>query len=553
MHEVCDGGYKSDDSELEVWDESSVAAVETRIRKQRREDPKSVTQWGNAYFRPGTAPEAETNAHSGYTDSTPKKTSLSSPPTSLSEVNFALRSAARQAQKHKSSSSRPPSGTQKHDIASRVSRSGDKRERGVRSGSSSGLYILSPQRVDPTANRLVDHMSPGGLGLEMCMQNREDRSAYGGQSPGTPSRGVSPGTTSRVPPGSTGTPVEGTRKTIRSTSKKSDSRQDRKNANSPSSQSRPPPKPASPAPVNAPTNKSISQSTSQSVSKQRKAASARLTRPELPIHALYSQVYQEQGAPLPQSHPQMFFQKRSRPPSRHRSPQDSLGLDVQPQPIPPRMRSAHERMQHERPPSRCKPPPEALHLEDAVSDDEEAERRAERPSSSRSKRGPTPRPDQVPKRPVSGTPSRTACQGEFDRPNPQTPEPDTSFPDGGESSSDEADADAEWGTARSRSLASRKKTPAANVPFRTSLSPDFLRLFAPSSSAAPPTPPKTQMAFNNHHHPQDELFSDPTITMGLTDIPSPTHDLFGPFADKELFNKTFEDLCISDDDSEQSL
>jgi len=61
------------------------------------------------------------------------------------------------------------------------------------------------------------------------------------------------------------------------------------------------------------------------------------------------------------------------------------------------------------------------------------------------------------------------------------------------------------------------------------------------------------MAFNNHHHPQDELFSDPTITMGLTDIPSPTHDLFGPFADKELFNKTFEDLCISDDDSEQSL
>ena len=37
-----------------------------------------------------------------------------------------------------------------------------------------------------------------------------------------------------------------------------------------------------------------------------------------------------------------------------------------------------------------------------------------------------------------------------DRPNPQTPEPDTSFPDGGESSSDEADADAEWGTARSR-------------------------------------------------------------------------------------------------------
>jgi len=39
------------------------------------------------------------------------------------------------------------------------------------------------------------------------------------------------------------------------------------------------------------------------------------------------------------------------------------------------------------------------------------------------------------------------------------------------------------------------------------------------------------------------------MSMGLTDIPSPTDDLFGPFADKALFNKTFEDLCISEDES----
>jgi len=62
------------------------------------------------------------------------------------------------------------------------------------------------------------------------------------------------------------------------------------------------------------------------------------------------------------------------------------------------------------------------------------------------------------------------------------------------------------------------------------------------------------MVFNNHHNnvKDAELFSD-CMTMGLTDIPSPTDDLFGPFADKDLLNKTFEDLCISDDDSEQSV
>ena len=51
-----DGG--SDDSEIEVWDETEVAAVETSIRESARSSHESVTQWGNAYFRPGTAPEA---------------------------------------------------------------------------------------------------------------------------------------------------------------------------------------------------------------------------------------------------------------------------------------------------------------------------------------------------------------------------------------------------------------------------------------------------------------------------------------------------------------
>jgi len=47
----------SEDSELEVWDESAVAAVETSIRLQKKRDQESVTQWGSNYFRPGTAPE----------------------------------------------------------------------------------------------------------------------------------------------------------------------------------------------------------------------------------------------------------------------------------------------------------------------------------------------------------------------------------------------------------------------------------------------------------------------------------------------------------------
>merc|ERR1711998_569502 len=110
---------------------------------QRREE--SVTQWGNAYFRPGTAPEAERISNSpSYVDSAPKKAALSSPPTSLSEVNFALRSAAKQAQKHKSSS-RPPSGARgTPDAAVRSTRSTEKRERIARS--SGGAHNTSQSR-----------------------------------------------------------------------------------------------------------------------------------------------------------------------------------------------------------------------------------------------------------------------------------------------------------------------------------------------------------------------------------------------------------------------
>jgi len=61
------------------------------------------------------------------------------------------------------------------------------------------------------------------------------------------------------------------------------------------------------------------------------------------------------------------------------------------------------------------------------------------------------------------------------------------------------------------------------------------------------------MVFNSHRNVKDsELFAD-CMSMGLSDIPSPTDDLFGPISDKELFSNSFEDLCISDDDSEQSV
>jgi len=543
----------SEDSELEVWDESAVAAVETSIRLQKKRDQESVTQWGSNYFRPGTAPEVERMVPNSPTNNVvPKKTALSSPPTSLSEVNFALRSAARQAQKHKSSS-RPPSGARgTPDSTTKASRSSaEKKERSMsRSGSSAeqrGVYpsskaVRSEATTSPSNTGVQwNDATASGRGQDEQSLNHQDSRAFAGTQ-------------------------EGMRKNLRSASRKSEniSRQERKPGGlavaEGSPQGRPPAKPTSPA----------SGSNGDNASKQRKAASARLTRPELPISALYSQVYQEEGAPVPQSHPQMFFQKRTRPPSRHRSPQDSLGLDVQPQPMPPRMRSAHYPSHHERPPSRCKPPPEALHLEDAS--DEEAS--VSRPSSSRSRRGPTPRPDQSPlqtakrpprndavKRPNSGTPSRAATQGEFDCPTPvpQTPEPT------GYASSEE---DVRYGAAsrspgessrsqivsvRPPAPASKKKPSITSVPFRTSLSPDFLRLFAPSGSGAPPTPPQSQMVFNSHRNVKDsELFAD-CMSMGLSDIPSPTDDLFGPISDKELFSNSFEDLCISDDDSEQSV
>ena len=50
-----------------------------------------------------------------------------------------------------------------------------------------------------------------------------------------------------------------------------------------------------------------------------------------------------------------------------------------------------------------------------------------------------------------------------------------------------------------------------------------------------------------------QAFDDNSMSIGFSEIPSPTDDLFGPFVDKEMFNKTFEDLCISDDDSEHSI
>jgi len=111
------------------------------------------------------------------------------------------------------------------------------------------------------------------------------------------------------------------------------------------------------------------------------------------------------------------------------------------------------------------------------------------------------------------------------------------------------------GALKPKEDAVKKKPSITTVPFRTSLSEDFLRLFAPAGSAAPPTPPKAYNAQMNNLlgvSGDANLFGN-TVSMGLTDIPSPTDDLFGPFVDKEMYNKTFEDLCISDDDSEDEF
>jgi len=54
-----------------------------------------------------------------------------------------------------------------------------------------------------------------------------------------------------------------------------------------------------------------------------------------------------------------------------------------------------------------------------------------------------------------------------------------------------------------------------------------------------------------HNQPPPVTPAEDCMSLGLDDI-RPSDDLFGPFADKDdLFNKTFEDLCISDDDSDR--
>ena len=64
-----------------------------------------------------------------------------------------------------------------------------------------------------------------------------------------------------------------------------------------------------------------------------------------------------------------------------------------------------------------------------------------------------------------------------------------------------------------------------------------------------PTHSELAQVYSNQYN-VDRDREDSTTILGLSDIPNHTVDLFGPFSDRDLFNKTFEDLCISDDDSD---
>lgn len=223
---------------------------------------------------------------------------------------------------------------------------------------------------------------------------------------------------------------------------------------------------------------------------------------------------------------------------------------MHPEPARLRLRSAHYPSHHERPPSRCKPPNQALHLEDKLLDEPEPaeefvsnnNKGAGWMSSSGTETLAPPAPQAEVEEPAEACPEGTA-------PAEEVPEADREdiVP------SAEDTKRREWSAGLQRPAApSSKHKPTgagphiAQVPFRTSLSPDFLCLFAPASANAPPTPPHPTMqvglAYNKFSNAgYSSLFSD-CFSMGMSDIPSPEDD---PFE-----NQHFEDLCISEDESD---
>jgi len=523
-----------DGNEIQVWEDDTIQPATRPMQKTRtKSHHPPATQWATTNFRPGTAPDA-------FASELPRRAyspkDLSSPPTTLSETNFALKMAARSSHPVSCFRSSPDSFTRSSTVKKRAS-SEKKSSRGsarspagcARSaaghsgqhssqhsslGSSSpygrdtGLHLAPSPMIGPTAanSYLVDCSSDLSIDIPSPQLSSGATKSYStSTSTFSPQRHtIDAGARVSHKPRQQ-QPDRAANNNLYAESS-NDAEQDHDNNH-----------------LDADTP-SASAGEQRPGTKQRKAVSARVARqPVQRTHPVFSPG--AEGA---------VFERRTeypqRPPSRHREPGQSLGLDVHPEPARLRLRSAHYPSHHERPPSRCKPPNEALHLEDKleVSDEMLLPRSKSRSSTPQQGAG-------------SKEPKASA--------NNDVPSADREdiVP------SAEDNKRREWSAGLQRPAApATKHKPMqphiTQVPFRTSLSPDFLRLFATSDTNAntPPRPPQPAAVvfnqFNQDHNTYSGLFSD-CFSMGMADIPSPEDD---------PFKSNLDDLCISDDDSDSS-
>lgn len=497
-----------DGNDIQIWEEPAPQTSKSRAGSHN-------IQWTAPNFRPGTAPEVTVNSFPGRAFGNQGK-DLSSPPTTLSETNFALKMAARSSSCGYRES---PDFTRTAMLKRRVvekKRAKTPLTSNARSVRSPGMQAKSSV---PDSPYVVD-ASPGNFVPKPAPAPKPSP----GKSPQTSSHRTVVDAALHVPHGG---------KSF---------------------------KPPSANPRDTPTEDQ------RSGTKQRKAASARISRQPVPEALQYDKQDQEvlkASRSLPVFNPtgeeeDGLFQKRreypQRPPSRHREPGQSLGLDVHPQP-PRRLQSAHFPSHHERPPSRCKPPNQALHLEDKFIQDTQPETQPSAPATETVDRGSGwVRDSQAVPVPLD---VEEAAQDDSSKGVP-SPDREDIVPSAEDTKRREWSAGLQRPAAPSSKHKPKAKPHIAQVPFRTSLSPDFLCLFAQASANTPPSAPhglfaqasannhdptvQVGLAYNNYSNGllHSGLFSD-CFSMGMSDIPSPEHDQFE--------SRHLEDLCISEDES----
>jgi len=505
-----------DGNEIQVWEDDTVQTTSRPMQGSRIKSHQSpTTQWTNANFRPGTAPDATLFSACERRAYSPKD--LSSPPTTLSETNFALKMAARSSQPISCFRSSPDSFT-------RVS--GAKKRASSEKKSSSRTHGRSPGCARSTGSQhagretAAPHCAPSPILSSADSNNYTERRSD--LSIAIPSPQLS-GALKSYP---TSTSIDCTnslqRHTINATRVSHKPRQQNTGTEHTNNNQR------VPQPENHYVdNNHLTAGDAHPGTKQRKAVSARVSRqPVQRSHPVFSPGAEGAVFERRQEYPQ-------RPPSRHREPGQSLGLDVHPEPARLRLRSAHYPSHHERPPSRCKPPNEALHLEDKLESHDEMLLEATR--KARSSQGRVDSNKEQPADKVSPVPVKEVPSADREDIVPSA----------------EDNKRREWSAGLQRPAAPATKHKPTHphitqVPFRTSLSEDFLRLFASSSDTnanTPPRPPNPSTVFNQFnqdHSTYSGLFSD-CFSMGMADIPSPEDD---------PFKNNLDDLCISDDDSD---